>query len=120
MSHQLYPSSYSHTCPEFDEDPDDLDDHALATLSASAPSPRLNRQNSQTMPLLVGLVDSASIRRSQDGTLSTSLDHDLPNGVDLESLAAQRTAGGSLLDSIANMANSILGAGQVRPFMRVR
>lgn len=34
--------------------------------------------------------------------------------VDLEELAAKRTAGGGMLDSIANMANSILGAGMFR------
>jgi hypothetical protein len=31
--------------------------------------------------------------------------------IDLDELAAKRTAGGGLLDPIANMANSILGAG---------
>lgn len=37
-------------------------------------------------------------------------DHDGTN-VDLDELAKKRTAGGGLLDSVANMANSILGAG---------
>jgi len=32
--------------------------------------------------------------------------------VDLDEIAAKRTAGGGLFDSIANMANSILGAGK--------
>ena len=32
--------------------------------------------------------------------------------VDLEELAKKRTAGGSLVDSVANMANAILGAGE--------
>lgn len=32
--------------------------------------------------------------------------------VDLEAIAAKRTAGGGMLDSVANMANSILGAGR--------
>ena len=31
--------------------------------------------------------------------------------LDLEEIAAKRTAGGGMMDSIANMANSILGAG---------
>ncbi|KAF8161095.1 AAAP amino acid permease [Crassisporium funariophilum] len=34
------------------------------------------------------------------------------NEVDLEEIAAKRTAGGGMFDSIANMANSILGAGE--------
>ena len=34
--------------------------------------------------------------------------------IDLEELAAKRTAGGGMLDSIAHMANSILGAGNAR------
>ena len=32
--------------------------------------------------------------------------------LDLEALAAKRSAGGGMLDSVANMANSILGAGK--------
>jgi sodium-coupled neutral amino acid transporter 11 len=31
---------------------------------------------------------------------------------DLEEIATKRMAGGSIIDSIANMANSILGAGK--------
>jgi sodium-coupled neutral amino acid transporter 11 len=66
------------------------------------------------MPLLVGLADIAAVRRSTDGTLSLShLNGDSAegDGVDLEALAAKRTAGGGMLEGIANMANSILGAG---------
>ncbi len=67
------------------------------------------------MPLLVGLLDSASARRSQDGTLQLeqrgATGDDWSDNVDLEELAAKRTAGGGMLDSVANMANSILGAG---------
>jgi sodium-coupled neutral amino acid transporter 11 len=33
--------------------------------------------------------------------------------VDLEEMAAKRIAGGGMIDSVANMANSILGAGNV-------
>jgi solute carrier family 38 (sodium-coupled neutral amino acid transporter), member 11 len=68
------------------------------------------------MPLLVGLLDTATVRRSLDGTLSVNGSAngavlDTLEGMDLEELAAKRTAGGGLLESIANMANSILGAG---------
>lgn len=65
------------------------------------------------MPLLVGLMDSAAARRSAD----FGDGDDIP--LDLEDLAAKRTAGGGLLDSVANMANSILGAGERQmPFIK--
>lgn len=66
------------------------------------------------MPLLVGLFDSAASRNRVDVSvpLRQSNEQTLPEtDVDLEDLAAKRTAGGGMLDSIANMANSILGAG---------
>lgn len=72
------------------------------------------------MPLLVGLLDSASARRSMDGTLQLqqlSGGNGTDNDVDLEALAEKRLAGGGILDSIANMANSILGAGNIVPIM---
>jgi sodium-coupled neutral amino acid transporter 11 len=62
------------------------------------------------MPLLVGLLDSSDSRRSIDGSLPL---HDA-NGLssdELEEIAGKRVAGGGILDSTANMANSILGAG---------
>lgn len=66
------------------------------------------------MPLLVGLLDSSHVQRGLDGSLSLS-----PNGngttdgadIDLEELMLKGQRGGGMLDSIANMANSILGAG---------
>lgn len=65
------------------------------------------------MPLLVGLQDIATARRDVDGTLL--LEHRGADGgndeLDLEDLAAKSSAGGGLFDSVANMANSILGAG---------
>ncbi len=74
------------------------------------------------MPLLVGLLDSASARRSQDGTLqleNRGMFAEYEEPLDLEELAAKQDAGGGLLDSIANMANSILGAGNVARMMSV-
>jgi sodium-coupled neutral amino acid transporter 11 len=68
------------------------------------------------MPLLVGLLDSAT-QRAPATTHGISLrpSRGLEDGenedTDLEELAKQRTAGGGMVDSIANMANSILGAG---------
>jgi solute carrier family 38 (sodium-coupled neutral amino acid transporter), member 11 len=98
---------------EFDLDSDELDDPSISSLAADERSPRLARE--QRMPLLVGLADTAAVRRSLDGSLTLAQLNGHASGdgqdVDLEELAAKRTAGGSLLDSIANMANSILGAG---------
>ncbi|KAH8107930.1 amino acid transporter [Cristinia sonorae] len=109
---------------EYELDSDDLDDEALAQLEAEQRTPRSGRRRDQTMPLLVGLQDIASARRSVDGTL-----HLEPRGengysnsgdeVDLEDLAAKSSAGGGLLDSIANMANSILGAGIIGKFLSI-
>ncbi|KAI9463655.1 transmembrane amino acid transporter protein-domain-containing protein [Lactarius psammicola] len=62
------------------------------------------------MPLLVGLLDASTIRRSLDIPMG-------PDGVsayadvDLDELAAKQSSGGGILNSIANMSNSILGAG---------
>ena len=54
----------------------------------------------------MGLVDSAHARQSLDQY------HDSNHAdVDLEEIAKKRIAGGGMVDSVANMANSILGAG---------
>lgn len=105
---------------EFELDEDDLDDEALSQLSisnAQLSRPSLSRQNSeQRMPLLVGLLDTAT-QRAPATTHGISLGRrgDVEEGangdVELEELAKRRAAAGGLLDSIANMANSILGAG---------
>lgn len=75
------------------------------------------------MPLLVGLVDSANARASFDvpGGFSLRQSEEAEDeSIDLEELAAKRHAGGGLLDSIANMANSILGAGESHFFFFVK
>ncbi|KAH9832215.1 amino acid transporter [Rhodofomes roseus] len=105
---------------EYELDTDDLDGEAVAQLDTSHPprSPRSpsSRHREQSVPLLVGLLDTASARRdTADGTLRLEqngvvLEEDGPR-VDLEALAAKQSAGGGMLDSVANMANSILGAG---------
>ncbi|GLB37055.1 putative transmembrane amino acid transporter protein [Lyophyllum shimeji] len=63
----------------------------------------------QSMPLLVGLFDTSAARRNTDAQNG----HEMTGGVeyDMEELATKPTAGGGMLHSIANMANSILGAG---------
>ncbi|KXN90596.1 Vacuolar amino acid transporter 2 [Leucoagaricus sp. SymC.cos] len=67
------------------------------------------------MPLLVGLFDSSASRRSLDSAIPLSSSNGRAvigeDTLNLEEIAARRTAGGGMLDSIANMANSILGAG---------
>ncbi|KAG5643157.1 hypothetical protein DXG03_001487 [Asterophora parasitica] len=88
---------------EYELDSDDLDE--ADDIDHVTPRGRMD----QRMPLLVGLFDSAEARRSTD----TPNGHQMSGGenYDLEEIAAKRTAGGGLIDSIANMANSILGAG---------
>ncbi|KAF8893326.1 transmembrane amino acid transporter protein-domain-containing protein [Infundibulicybe gibba] len=67
------------------------------------------------MPLLVGLFDTSAARRSLDQSLPIRLSNGhngmSENHIDLDELAAKRVAGGGMVDSVANMANSILGAG---------
>ncbi|KAG9044065.1 hypothetical protein FS837_008832 [Tulasnella sp. UAMH 9824] len=71
------------------------------------------RNAASPMPLLIGLAD----RRSMDVSLPLMADGDLRSGrddgvrVDLDELAERKNKGGGMFDSIANMANSILGAG---------
>ena len=72
--------------------------------------PNGHRHREQSMPLLVGLLDSSVARQSLDRPVPLSSPGSLES-VDLESILAKTTTGGGLLDSIANMANSILGAG---------
>jgi sodium-coupled neutral amino acid transporter 11 len=76
------------------------------------------RDGGQSVPLLVGLLDSAAARRSLDSSipLSSSLNgHAVTadDALNLDEIAAKRTAGGGMANSIANMANSILGAGKL-------
>ncbi|KAF8608806.1 amino acid transporter [Ceratobasidium sp. AG-I] len=104
---------------EFDLDSDVLDPEDAPDTSNAA---------SQSMPLLVGLADASAIRRNPDlplHTLSNGVigagmvngrvvyddDEDPASRVDLAELAARQHSGGNLLDSMFNMANSILGAG---------
>lgn len=61
------------------------------------------------MPLLVGLLETSESRRSLDGN---ALPLNNMGDAELEEIAVKHaTTGGGILDSTANMANSILGAG---------
>lgn len=62
------------------------------------------------MPLLVGLLDASAVRRSLDIPMGVD-EAPACSDVDLDELVAKQGAGGGMLNSIANMANSILGAG---------
>lgn len=96
---------------EYELDTDELDDGSIPHLI----SEHQHGDDSQSMPLLVGLVDSAHARASLDGPvvgLSLRQNGEEEEDIDLEELAAKRHAGGGLFDSVANMANSILGAGR--------
>jgi hypothetical protein len=92
-------------------DSDELDDDSTRNLDTPV---GIRRNADQQMPLLVGLYDTSHSRRSLDASMPL---HERDGGgsehVDLEDLAAKRTAGGGMFDSIANMANSILGAGEL-------
>ncbi|KAF9029009.1 amino acid transporter [Hymenopellis radicata] len=94
---------------EYELDSDEFDDEVDVPIRT-----RAGHVDRNTMPLLVGLLD-ASAQRSTDGAIpmGTVGDDAVPqNGhIDLEELAAKPSAGGGILNSIANMANSILGAG---------
>ncbi|KAG9090686.1 hypothetical protein FRC06_000922, partial [Ceratobasidium sp. 370] len=103
---------------EFELDSDLLDNDDVQHTS---------RNLDQRMPLLVGLADASAVRRNPDlplHTLSNGAtgggmvngrviydDDDPSSRVDLDELAARQHTGGNLLDSMFNMANSILGAG---------
>lgn len=113
-------------CPEYELDTDDLDDVAIQQLQNEQDvMQRSRRDRDQSMPLLVGLLESSTARRSMDGTLQLNNRGELgaepldDENIDLEELAAKRTAGGGMLDSVANMANSILGAGKARLQLRL-
>lgn len=100
--------------PEFEQDSDDLDDEAIRELESATVTPR--HQRDRQMPLLVGLFESSASRRSSEsfplnGRANGNSAVNDEDPVDLDEIAAKRTAGGGMLDSIANMANSILGAG---------
>jgi sodium-coupled neutral amino acid transporter 11 len=92
---------------EFDLDSDDIDDDAVVQANLLQ---RNDPRREQTMPLLVGLLDASTVRRSLD--IPMGIDG-APgySDVDLDELAAKQGRRGSMLNSIANMANSILGAG---------
>ncbi|KAG1889083.1 uncharacterized protein F5891DRAFT_1177175 [Suillus fuscotomentosus] len=104
-------------CTEYELDSDDFDDASLADIQReqrhSCGAPRRER----TMPLLVGLMDASAARRMPDTVIPMYETDSMENGelrnVDLDDLAKKQWSGGGLLNSVANMANSILRAGKL-------
>ena len=95
---------------EFELDSDELD-HTVPQPVNPPPSPGQHRD--QSMPLLVGLLDSSARRSMEDDVPLHRNGTPGDDDFDLEEIAAKRLAGGGMIDSVANMANSILGAGNV-------
>lgn len=60
-------------------------------------------------------MDSSTSQRTPDTTIPMyeSGNQSLLSDLDLSEVAAKQHAGGGMLDSVANMANSILGAGKL-------
>ncbi|KAI0063608.1 amino acid transporter [Artomyces pyxidatus] len=105
-------STYDSREAEYELDTDDLDDHSLAQINVQQGRTSNGRGDEQAMPLLVGLLDASAVRRSVDIPMGVNGSVQNINGeIDLEAIAAKQNAGGGMLNSIANMANSILGAG---------
>ncbi|KAF8629657.1 hypothetical protein AX17_005596 [Amanita inopinata Kibby_2008] len=87
---------------EYDLDSDDIDDTSIHNQVPVQPE--------QSMPLIVGLFDSSAVRQGIEGPVPLQPTNGYEN-IDLEAVLAKPAAGGGMIDSIANMANSILGAG---------
>ncbi|KAF8844694.1 amino acid transporter [Paxillus ammoniavirescens] len=101
---------------EYELDSDDFDDTTLAEIGRQQrhvrPS-RSGRRRERPIPLLAGFLDSSASRRTPETTIP--MYESAPQGsltdLDLGEVTAKQHAGGGMLDSVANMANSILGAG---------
>ncbi|KAG2119523.1 amino acid transporter [Suillus discolor] len=100
---------------EYELDSDDFDDASLADIQREQRHSRGAPRRERTMPLLVGLMDASAARRTPDTVIpmyeTDSMDNGALRNVDLDDLAEKQWSGGGLLNSVANMANSILGAG---------
>ncbi|KAI6125719.1 amino acid transporter [Pisolithus croceorrhizus] len=103
---------------EFELDSDDFDESTLEDSGsdrARSTSPRPRRSRQRPIPLITGFTDS----RGTQGALDTiipmyqpaALEESSISPIDIEEMAAKQQAGGNMFDSVANMANSILGAG---------
>lgn len=103
---------------EYELDSDDFDDASLADIQREQRRPPGAPRRERTMPLLVGLMDASAARRTPDTIIPMYEADGMEGGeglrnVDLDDLAEKQWSGGGLLNSVANMANSILGAGKL-------
>ncbi|KAG0706109.1 amino acid transporter [Suillus ampliporus] len=101
---------------EYELDSDEFDDASLADIQREQRRSRGAPRRERTMPLLIGLMDASAARRTPDTLIPMYDANNLENeeslrNIDLDDLAAKQWSGGGLLNSVANMANSILGAG---------
>ncbi|KAG2150479.1 amino acid transporter [Suillus clintonianus] len=101
---------------EYELDSDDFDDASLADIQREQRRSRGAPRRERTMPLLVGLMDASAARRTPDTIIPMYEAGNMENreglrNMDLDDLAEKQWSGGGLLNSVANMANSILGAG---------
>lgn len=103
---------------EFELDSDDFDESTLEESGsdrARSTSPRPRRSRQRPIPLLTGLMDPQGARRTPDTIIPmyepAAREESLTSPVDIAEMAAKQHAGGNMFDSVANMANSILGAG---------
>ncbi|KAL4080369.1 transmembrane amino acid transporter protein-domain-containing protein [Scleroderma yunnanense] len=103
---------------EFELDSDNFEESSPAHSGhdRDRPSPlRSERERGRRIPLLAGFMDSLASRRTPENIIpmyEPITQEAVPEcHVDLEEVAAKQWTGGGMFDSVANMANSILGAG---------
>ncbi|KAG1716628.1 hypothetical protein ID866_506 [Astraeus odoratus] len=102
---------------EFELDSDNFDESSFTESGHDrdhSRSPRPGRRRERPIPLLGDFIDSLASRRTPEAMIPmyepVAQESTFTGEVDLEEVAAKQWAGGGMLDSVANMANSILGA----------
>lgn len=103
---------------EFELDSDDFEESTLEDSGsdrARSTSPRPRRSRQRPVPLITGFMDSQRTQGALDTIIpmyeAAAREESLTSPIDIEEMAAKQRAGGNMFDSVANMANSILGAG---------
>lgn len=103
---------------EFELDSDNFEESALtdSRRDQDRSSPvRSGRGRRRPIPLLAGFMDSLTSRRTPEAIIPmyepVEQEATCEGHVNLDEMAAKQWAGGGMFDSVANMANSILGAG---------
>lgn len=103
---------------EFELDSDDFDESTLEDSGsdrARSTSPRPRRSRQRPIPLITGFMDSQRTQGALDTIIPmyepAAREESRTSPIDIEEMAAKQQAAGNMFDSVANMANSILGAG---------